>query len=170
MEMARRHVIEAEDKVARQEMLIAEMERDNHPHAAWMARRLILTVRFHLANAIAHRDRLQRGGVDPVRIVPAAALGCSRSPPRPGPAPRHPPDPTRQPRASAGASWCASDRKVEPRKALGALLPHTVAKGGPTHRYNVANHIILCNASQTADIATDQPRHTSDGCRQHVTP
>jgi hypothetical protein len=61
LEMARRHVADAERRVVRQEQIIAEMVRDNHAEAADAARRLLDTMRFHLKNAIAHLDRLETG-------------------------------------------------------------------------------------------------------------
>ncbi len=60
LEMARRHLAEAEKHIARQEAIIAEMVLHRHPYAASMGERLLETMRFYLANAKAHVDRLER--------------------------------------------------------------------------------------------------------------
>lgn len=56
LDLAQRHVAEAEVRIERQKQIIAEMERDNHPQAAETARQLLATfcetvelMRAHLA-------------------------------------------------------------------------------------------------------------------------
>ena len=55
LELARRHVIDAQARIARQEAIIAEMVRDNPPAAAGTGRRVIETMRQILANGAAQR-------------------------------------------------------------------------------------------------------------------
>jgi hypothetical protein len=46
--MARRHVAEGEERVARQEILIAELDRDGHPELAVEAREILTTLQTSL--------------------------------------------------------------------------------------------------------------------------
>jgi hypothetical protein len=66
LEMAERHVVEAEARIERQKQIIAEMERDNHPEAAERARDLMATfcrtielMRAHLAELRASNRALR---------------------------------------------------------------------------------------------------------------
>jgi hypothetical protein len=51
---AARHVAEAEARVARQEAIIAELDRDGHPAAAERARRILATLSQSLVLAREH--------------------------------------------------------------------------------------------------------------------
>jgi len=48
LETARRHVREGGERVTRQEAMVAELERDNHPDAATLAREVLKTMRSSL--------------------------------------------------------------------------------------------------------------------------
>ncbi len=63
LEMARRHVALGERSLARQEQIVVEMDRDNHPRAAEMARQLLDTMTRYLENAKAHVARLERPAI-----------------------------------------------------------------------------------------------------------
>lgn len=52
--MAQRHVLELEDNVARQEALVAELDREKHPGAAAHAREVLTTFRQSLELAREH--------------------------------------------------------------------------------------------------------------------
>lgn len=54
--MAERHVREGEARISRQEEIIAEMDRDNHPHAAEMGRKLLATYREFLRLSREHLE------------------------------------------------------------------------------------------------------------------
>jgi hypothetical protein len=45
LKTARRHVREGAERVTRQEAMVAELERDNHPDAATLAREVLKTMR-----------------------------------------------------------------------------------------------------------------------------
>jgi hypothetical protein len=55
--MARRHVAEGKDRVARQEILIAELDRDGHPELAVQARELLTT--FETSLRLMREDLLR---------------------------------------------------------------------------------------------------------------
>jgi hypothetical protein len=46
--MAQRHVREGEKRVARQERIVAELDRDNHPEAAALGRKVLGTMHASL--------------------------------------------------------------------------------------------------------------------------
>jgi hypothetical protein len=58
LEWAERHVRQAEAAVARQEEIIAEMDRDGHPEAAARGRKVLETLRVSLRLAREHYQRL----------------------------------------------------------------------------------------------------------------
>jgi hypothetical protein len=66
LSMARRHVAEGEERVARQEILIAELDRDGHPELAVEARELLATLQTSL--------RLQR---DDLSLIESVSRGSS---------------------------------------------------------------------------------------------
>ena len=55
LEETERHIREAKAHIARQEKIVAELERDNHVGAAERARRILTTLRETLAVAQEHR-------------------------------------------------------------------------------------------------------------------
>jgi hypothetical protein len=61
LEIARRHVKEAEARLVRQETIVAEMERANRPDDVELGRRLVDTLRTSLRLARAHVERLEKG-------------------------------------------------------------------------------------------------------------
>ena len=63
LSMAQRHVIEAEEHVARQNALIKDLERDTHAKAAEQARVVLRTLQQSLELARDHlrRERIRRG-------------------------------------------------------------------------------------------------------------
>lgn len=48
LQTARRHVREGEARVLRQEAIVSEMHRDNHPHAAALAELILRTMQESL--------------------------------------------------------------------------------------------------------------------------
>ncbi len=46
--MAQRHVREGEKRITRQEAMVAELDRDNHPEAATLGRKVLETMRSSL--------------------------------------------------------------------------------------------------------------------------
>lgn len=48
VEMAQRHVREGEKRITRQEAMVAELDRDNHPEAATLGRKVLETMRSSL--------------------------------------------------------------------------------------------------------------------------
>jgi hypothetical protein len=58
VEQAERHVRQAENLVARQAEIIAELERDGHPASALRARTVLATLCHSLALAREHLGRL----------------------------------------------------------------------------------------------------------------
>ena len=61
--MAERHVREGEERVARQIAIVEEMDRDNHPQAAAMARVVLATLQATLALMRGHlREARGLGG------------------------------------------------------------------------------------------------------------
>ena len=48
VEMAQRHVREGEKRIARQEAMVAELDRDNHPEAATLGSKVLETMRSSL--------------------------------------------------------------------------------------------------------------------------
>src|SRR3712207_6569594 len=64
--MVKRHAREAEARVARQEAIIEEMDRDGHPRAAATARKVLATLRRSLGRAPEHlRLERERRGLGP---------------------------------------------------------------------------------------------------------
>jgi hypothetical protein len=61
LEVARRHVKEAEGRLARQEVIVAEIERINPPVGVELGRQLVDTLRESVRLARAHAERLERG-------------------------------------------------------------------------------------------------------------
>jgi hypothetical protein len=59
LSMARRHVVEGEAHVARQEILIAELDRDGHPELAVEARELLATLQTSLGLMRADLSRIE---------------------------------------------------------------------------------------------------------------
>jgi hypothetical protein len=57
---AERHVREGEERVARQLAIIEEMDRDNHPKAAAMAREVLVTLQTILDLMRGHHLRMER--------------------------------------------------------------------------------------------------------------
>jgi hypothetical protein len=57
--MARRHVAEGEERVARQEILIAELDRDGHAELAVKARALLTTFKTSLRLMRADLSRIE---------------------------------------------------------------------------------------------------------------
>lgn len=62
--LAERHVREGEARVARQLVLIEELERDNHPEAAAVARAVLATLQTTLGLMRDHL-RTEQGAPDP---------------------------------------------------------------------------------------------------------
>ena len=56
LEMARRHVAEAEIRIEQQRRLVEEMERDNYPRAAEMARKTLQIMEETLAISREHLE------------------------------------------------------------------------------------------------------------------
>jgi hypothetical protein len=56
LDQARRHVAEAEARIARQHEILREMQADNHPKAAEAAQRVLATMEITLS---AMRDHLR---------------------------------------------------------------------------------------------------------------
>ena len=59
LEMARRHVLEGEERLARQIAIVAKLERDNHTEAA-LATKVLETIRLSLDMWERHLSRLER--------------------------------------------------------------------------------------------------------------
>ncbi|MBL6455268.1 hypothetical protein JMJ55_08035 [Belnapia sp. T6] len=57
--MAERHVREGEARVARQERLIANLERDNHPERAIVGRQVLANLRWSQELSRGHLERLR---------------------------------------------------------------------------------------------------------------
>jgi len=60
LEMARRHVLEGEERLARQIGIVANLGRDNHTEAATLARKVLGTIRFSLDMWKRHLTHLER--------------------------------------------------------------------------------------------------------------
>ena len=60
LEMARRHVLEGEERLARQIALVAKLERDNLTEAAALATRVLETIRLSLDMSKRHLGDLER--------------------------------------------------------------------------------------------------------------
>ena len=58
--MARRHVLEGEERLARQIALVAKLERDNLTEAAALATRVLETIRLSLDMSKRHLGDLER--------------------------------------------------------------------------------------------------------------
>ncbi len=56
LELAQRHVLEGEDRVARQRAVIATMERDHHAETAATAREVLATLEESLRLAKQHLE------------------------------------------------------------------------------------------------------------------
>jgi len=54
LQLAERHVLEGEDRIARQRAIIATMERDHHPEVAERARSILVTMEESLRLARQH--------------------------------------------------------------------------------------------------------------------
>jgi hypothetical protein len=72
LEMAERHVLKGEERIARQQAVIEAMERDNHPNTAAKAREILTTMQESLRLARQHLDaerlkEAQRGKRGPDR-------------------------------------------------------------------------------------------------------
>ena len=65
LELARRHVLEGEVRVARQRAIIEEMERDNHRDVAASARRIMATLEASLRLSRQHLERLDDASKKP---------------------------------------------------------------------------------------------------------
>lgn len=65
LEMAERHVVEGEARVARQREILAEIVEHNHPEAAERARALLAAMEHSLRLGREHLDRLRREPPDP---------------------------------------------------------------------------------------------------------
>jgi len=63
--MAERHVREGEARILRQERIIAEMERDNHPEAERMGRVVFVQFKRSLDLAREHLESLRRKAGQP---------------------------------------------------------------------------------------------------------
>ncbi len=61
LEKGERHVAEAEMRIARQNQIIAELDRDDHPHAAARARR-VLAVMEQTLQVLRQHLKILRGG------------------------------------------------------------------------------------------------------------
>jgi capsule polysaccharide export protein KpsE/RkpR len=59
LEMAERHVREGTMRVERQRQILVEMERDNHPHAAETAQKILATLENSLRLSHAQLDELR---------------------------------------------------------------------------------------------------------------
>jgi hypothetical protein len=59
LQVAERHVREGEERIARQEALIRELDRDGHPATAEMGRKVLVTLNESLGLARAHVVRLK---------------------------------------------------------------------------------------------------------------
>ena len=59
LEMARRHVREGEERIARQEGVLAKLDRDNHPQAAVLGRAVLETMRLSLNLSKQHLRALE---------------------------------------------------------------------------------------------------------------
>jgi len=64
LQLAERHVLEGEDRIARQRAIIATMERDHHPEVAERARSILATMEESLRLARQHfeAERLKPAG------------------------------------------------------------------------------------------------------------
>jgi hypothetical protein len=60
LEMARRHVLEGEERLARQIALVAKLERGNHTEAAALGNEVLETIRLSLDMWEGHLSRLER--------------------------------------------------------------------------------------------------------------
>jgi len=60
LEMARRHVFEGEERLARQIALVAKLERDNHPEAAALGSKVLEAIHLSLDMSKRHLSRLER--------------------------------------------------------------------------------------------------------------
>ena len=61
-EQAQRHVLEGEERVARQRALIEEMDRDEHPVVADQARRILETMEQTLRLSRQHLEAIKGTG------------------------------------------------------------------------------------------------------------
>jgi hypothetical protein len=61
LEVARRHLQKAEDRLAHQEAIVAGMERANRPTGLELGRRLVDNLHESLRLAQAHLERLEKG-------------------------------------------------------------------------------------------------------------
>jgi len=59
LELAERHVVEAEVRIARQQQLIDRMERDKHPEVAARARAILVTFNATLELMREHLELLR---------------------------------------------------------------------------------------------------------------
>jgi hypothetical protein len=60
LEMARRHVLEGQERLARQIALVAKLERDNHTEAAALGGMVLETIRLSLDMSKRHLRDLER--------------------------------------------------------------------------------------------------------------
>ena len=60
LEMARRHVREGEERLARQMTIVQGLERNNHPEAAALGRKVLETIRSSLDLSKHHLRDLER--------------------------------------------------------------------------------------------------------------
>jgi hypothetical protein len=60
LEMAQRHVLEGEERLAQQIALVAKLERDNHTEPAALATKVLETIRLSLDMSKRHLSRLER--------------------------------------------------------------------------------------------------------------
>jgi len=60
LEMARRHVLEGEERLARQVALVARLERDNHTEAAALGNEVLEVIRLSLDMSKRHLADLER--------------------------------------------------------------------------------------------------------------
>ena len=58
-ELARRHVREGEERLARQAAIVARLERDNQPTAAALGRSILETIRTSLEMAKRHLRQIE---------------------------------------------------------------------------------------------------------------
>jgi hypothetical protein len=56
---AQTHVIQGEGHIARQKVILADMERDGHEDAAYQARELLATFELTQQSHVRDRDRLR---------------------------------------------------------------------------------------------------------------
>jgi hypothetical protein len=59
LEMARRHVLEGEERLARQIALVAKLERDNHTEAAVLGSKVLGAIRLSLDMSKRHLRNLE---------------------------------------------------------------------------------------------------------------